>query len=215
MHTLLRCGLLASSLIWDLGFAVERVQVVGLLKDRAVLRIDGQQRIVKVGSSSPEGVQVQAVDTEAALLLINGTVQRLTLSASIGGRYQVPTTAEVRILPDNVGMYRLSGTINGQPVNFLVDTGATTVALNANLARSLGIDYARQPKGQVTTASGIATAYEVVLGRVGVGGISLPNVTAVVIEGNYPLETLLGLSFLNRLALENQGSLMILRQKFQ
>lgn len=202
--------------LWSSGAgAVDAVQVLGLLKDRVVLRIDGRQQTVKLGQQSTEGVRLIAVEANTAVLEINGVERRLGLSTTIGGVYKAPTQAEVRIIRDAQGMYKIDGTINGQRVPFLVDTGATVLALNATQARKLGIDYRyRGTRGAVVTASGPVIAYNIVLDQVGVGEISVNQVDAVVLEGNHPAEVLLGMSFLNRLTLENQGNLLILKRTY-
>ncbi|WP_410966326.1 TIGR02281 family clan AA aspartic protease, partial [Salmonella sp. SAL4449] len=81
----------------------------------------------------------------------------------------------------------------------LVDTGATSIAMNENEARRLGIDYRVDGKPMVaSTASGTSRGWRVTLDRVKIGGIELLGVEAAVIEGGYPTEALLGMSFLNR-----------------
>lgn len=113
------------------------------------------------------------------------------------------------------GMYSTTGFINGHPVNFLVDTGATWIAMNANQARSLGINFRYIGKrGAVSTANGVATVYRVNLDKVRVGEIELNNVAAGVLEGNSPSQVLLGNSFLNRVEMQRQGQVMLLKQKF-
>ena len=116
---------------------------------------------------------------------------------------------------DRNGHYQVEGQINNQSVNFLVDTGATAVAMNANQARRLGIDYrviGRQ--SGVTTASGVEHAWAVTLDTVKVGDLELHNVGAVVLEGAHPATTLLGMTFLGRLEINNDGRLMTLRKKY-
>jgi len=97
-------------------------------------------------------------------------------------------------------------------VNFLVDTGATNIAMNEIVAGRLGIDfrYSGTPT-RVSTASGIAPAHNVTLASVRVGDIELKNIRATVLEGQYPREVLLGMSFLSRVELERKGKLTILR----
>ncbi len=97
----------------------------------------------------------------------------------------------------------------------LVDTGATAVALNAREAKRLGVRY--RLNGQkivVSTASGNAGGYAVTLDRVKVGQIEFYNVPAVVVDGDHPREVLLGMSFLRRTTMEDQGKVLILRAKY-
>ena len=109
----------------------------------------------------------------------------------------------------------LENRINGLPVGFLVDTGASSVAMNAGEARRLGIDFRVDGDSTyVSTASGVARAYRVRLDRVKVGAIELRNVEALVVDGSSPTEVLLGMSFLQRLELMNQGDHLTLRRKY-
>ena len=69
-------------------------------------------------------------------------------------------------------------------------------------------------KGTVHTAQGTTESYFVILDRVTVAGITAHNVQAAVIAGEYPLEILLGMSFLRQVAIEENGGVMTLTQKF-
>lgn len=113
------------------------------------------------------------------------------------------------------GMYSVAGSVNNQPVNFLVDTGATWVAMNSATARRLGIDFRyKGTQGWVNTANGPAKTYKVMLDRVRVGEIELSNVEGAVLDGSSPHEILLGMSFLNRVEMQRQGELLLLRKKW-
>jgi aspartyl protease family protein len=108
------------------------------------------------------------------------------------------------------GAYSLDGSINGNRVSMVVDTGANTIALSALKAQMIGLNYKQGRPVIVQTASGIAKAYKLDLPEVRAGNIELRNVEAVVIEGNMPAKVLLGMSFLSRLDIRHQGNLMIL-----
>jgi len=103
--------------------------------------------------------------------------------------------------------------VNGGSVRFLVDTGATTIALPAADARRLGIDYLKGPRGIVQTAGGPTAAYKVTLDTVRVGDIAINSVDAVVIEAGLPF-ALLGMSFLNRTEMKREGETMVLTKRF-
>jgi aspartyl protease family protein len=105
--------------------------------------------------------------------------------------------------------------INGRPINFMVDTGATWIAMNVHQARSLGINFRYTGKrSMVSTANGSVPVYRVILDKVSVGEIELTNVEAAVLEGDSPAEVLLGNSFLNRVEMQRQGQVMLLKQKY-
>ena len=121
----------------------------------------------------------------------------------------------VQIWPDAYGMYSIIGNINSYPVTFLVDTGATLIAMNKNEARRLGLDYlVIGTPSQASTASGVVNTYHIKLKKVRVGDITLTGVDATVIDGNFPTEVLLGNSFLNRLDMRRDGKMLELKQKF-
>jgi len=112
-------------------------------------------------------------------------------------------------------MYTTVGSINGLPVSFLVDTGATQVAMNAAQARRLGIDYrVTGSPAEVTTASGVERAWMVSLDSVKLGELEVRNVQAVVLDGAQPQTTLLGMSYLGRMKIINDGQLMTLQKKY-
>jgi len=189
------------------------VTVVGLFKGRAVVSVDGCHYTLKVGQSSPEGVKLISADSEAAVLEIRGKRGRYPLGRHISSHYQAAKKAEVRIVRDRHGMFKTPGTINGRPVEFLVDTGAGAVAMNAGHARSLGLSWRWTGTPiQVSTASGVATAYRITLKRVRVGPVELRDVDAWVHEtDDFPQEILLGMSFLKRLEMVHKGNVLLLR----
>lgn len=203
--------LLNSSLVWS---ETLNIVVEGLFTDKAVLRINEQQRLLKAGHISPEGVKLISATSLNAVIEVNGVQKKYPLGSHIGSHYAATTEqAKVSIWPNN-GMYQIVGSVNGYTVDFLVDTGASTIALNAITAQRLAIDYLNAPSGMVKTASGIEKAYRVNLDLVQIGDIKLHNIAAVVIDGPQPERALLGMTFLGQLDMMQSGERMDLKQKY-
>jgi len=117
--------------------------------------------------------------------------------------------AMVVIEQDRSGHYEADGQINGQPVTFLVDTGATDVALPESTARALGLDFG--PQVTVMTAAGPAKAWVTRLDEVAVGGIRRKNVRASITSGEFN-GILLGMSFLKHYSLQQEGGKLVIRE---
>jgi len=199
----------------NIAQAAPDVRVVGLFSDRAVLLIDGRQHVLKTGQSGPGGVRLLAADSESALLEIDGREVEARLDGRVTARKRTAGVQEFQIWRNSAGMYTTVGSINGQTVPFLVDTGSSKVALNADEARRLGIDFrVIGTPTAVGTASGVARAWAVTLESVKVGSLELRNVGGVVLEGNAPQHALLGMTYLGRLEIDNDGRLMTLRKKY-
>jgi aspartyl protease family protein len=191
------------------------VRVVGLFAGRAVLLVEGQQHMLRVGQSSPEGVKLVSASSESAVLLIDGEEITARLDGRVSARKRTATVKEVQVWRNTSGMFTTVGSINGLHVPFLVDTGATQVAMNASQARRLGIDFHVVGKpAEVTTASGVVRAWAVTLNSVKVGDLEVRNVPAVVLEGAQPKVTLLGMSYLGRMEILHEGQLMTLRKRY-
>ncbi len=197
-----------------LAEAALSIQVKGLFRDQAVIEINDTQRILKVGQISPEGVKLVAANSNEALLEIDGIQQTFPLGTQIGGVFSPPNPEPMVSLWPTNGMYLTNGSINGYGVDFLVDTGASAVALNAATAQRLGIDYLNAPKIGVRTASGEGVGYQVNLDQVQLGGITRLDVMAIVLDGPEPERALLGMSFLQGLDLQRRGERLDLIQKF-
>lgn len=187
------------------------MEVVGLFKNAAVLNISGNERLLKVGQLSPEGVLLVSADSKEAVIEISGKKMHLTLSSRISAEFKTPASVTVSIMLNSAGQYRTTGSINGRPVSFLVDTGATIVAINSITAKSLGIDSSKGRVLRATTASGVVESVEVFLDIVKVGGIKIRNVQAAVIPGSFPQDILLGMSFLRNVKIrENAGTMQLI-----
>jgi aspartyl protease family protein len=195
------------------ALAVE-VQVQGLFKGAAVLLIDGKQRMLKAGKRSPEGVLLVSANNKHAVIEIDGKRHNLTLSRRITSSYQTVKIKEVAIPRNKSNQYITSANINGKRIRVLVDTGATSVSMSSLEAKRLGIDYEKGKVGQVVTASGVAKAYSVTLKRVAIGEIVVSGVPAVVVEGNFPVLVLLGMTYLNHVNMSEHGGILYLKSKY-
>ena len=190
------------------------VEIVGLFKDMAVIRSGGGEKLIRVGETTGQGVTLLSADAREAVVSYQGEQHTLGLSKGVTGNFAAVETSQVSINADDLGQYRIRGAINDRYVNFLVDTGASVVAMSSVEAEALGIDYRRGQKGTVQTAQGSAESYFMALEKVTVAGITAHNVQAAIISGRFPLDILLGMSFLKQVSMQESGGVMTLIQRY-
>ena len=202
-------------LIIPCSHAVEKIVVNGLFTNKAVVTIDGKQRILKIGEASPEGVKLISSNSREAVIEVDGEQKTYQLGTHIGTDYkEPPETTTVTVVPDRSGSYFVNGSINDFQVRFLVDTGATLIFINAPTAKRIGLNYKLDGReGLAETASGTTKIYSLTLKKVKVGNIELRDVAAAVSDNEYPLDILLGTSFLNRINSSREGRILKLEQK--
>ena len=105
------------------------------------------------------------------------------------------------------GHYLATGAINGQPVRFLVDTGATDVAVSDTLARSIGLEFG--PRTTIMTAAGPVRGWLTRLDSVQLGALSLSDVRATIAPG-LGNQALLGMSFLKHFSIVQEGETLVI-----
>jgi aspartyl protease family protein len=143
-------------------------------------------------------------------------------------RAAAPETAAVAMAPESQtqaygrtvtirrsdnGHYMTEAVVDGRRLDFLVDTGASVIALRERDAARLGIHpVARDYTAQVSTANGMVRAARVDLNRVEVGGVVVRDVAALVLPDEALGQNLLGMSFLSRLRWEQKNGRLILEQ---
>lgn len=203
--------LLNSMLVWS---ETLNIVVEGLFSDKAVLKINEKQRILTVGTVSPEGVKLISANSTGAIIEVKGVQNKYQLGSHIGGHYAPAVERPIVSIWPVDGMYLTTGSINGYSVDFLVDTGASAIALNAATANRLGITYLKAPVAMIKTASGIAKAYQVNLDLVQLGDIKLHNIQALVLDGPEPERALLGMTFLGQLEIMQKEQRMDLKKKY-
>jgi len=201
-------------ILFSTGFHADAaLYFIGQFGNKAVIHIDGKRRVIDVGSTSREGVTLISVEANQAIVSYKGKKQILSFTSKPGNTYKARSHTEVTVWGDSSGSFLTPGIINGHLVSFLIDTGATAVAMNEIVAKRLGIDFRYAGKRvSVATASGIVPAYNITLDSVKVGDIEIKNVRASVLEGRFPLEVLLGMSFLSKLEMERKGNQITLRK---
>ncbi|KKW66944.1 hypothetical protein AAV94_12785 [Lampropedia cohaerens] len=184
------------------------VRVVGTIgNDRAIIMVDGSApRTLRKGESLA-GVQLLQVQGDLATVRIHGQPVQMRVGAT-PTRLDAPAHS-VRLQAADGGHYFADGQINGQPVHFLVDTGASTIALDQQTASRLKIAYTDGEPTRIRTANGQTTGWLVTLAEVRVGALRQSNVRAAVIQQAMPF-VLLGNSFLNHYRLTRDANTMVL-----
>jgi len=194
--------------------AAAEVSLVGVIGGKAaVVVVDGgNPKTVKVGQTW-NGITVVSVDKDSAVMEIEGARRVLQQGQHYRRAAATSDRAQVTLAAGPGGHFAGEGAVNGQPIRFLVDTGATSIALPASFAQRAGIDFRKGEPGLSSTAGGMVPVYRVNLATVRLGGIELNSVDAVVFEAG--LDTaLLGMSFLNRVDMRREGETMTLTKRF-
>ena len=193
-----------------------RVALSGTMGQQALLVIDGgNPRAVRAGDAA-QGVKVLSVGAGEAQVEIAG--QRRTLRVGdapvvVGGGSVNSGASKIVLTAGSGGHFMSLGSINGQAVQFMVDTGASLVALSQIDADRMGINYKQGTPVTVRTANGDMQAHRVMLSSVRVGEVELTNIEAVVQPAALPF-VLLGNSFLTRFQMRRENDLMTLERRF-
>ena len=191
------------------------IDVVGLFPGKAVVRIDnGAPRTLSAGQITAEGVRLLRADSSEAEFEVAGKRQVLGMGRGRFGGATSNDNPSVTLYADRRGHFVSDGAINGVSVRFLVDTGASSVAINSRDAARIGLDYRNAPRFVASTANGVVEVRGVKLDRVQIGGITLTNVEAVVHDGDSPEIVLIGMSVLNRLEMKRDGGMMTLVKRY-
>lgn len=134
-------------------------------------------------------------------------------SSAAGSPTEVLLGRKVRVAADPFGHFNADFRLNGHSVDAMVDTGATLVAMNTSTARRVGIRTSPADfKYTVKTANGETRAAGVIIQKLQIGRIVVENVEAVVLDDRALEGTLIGVSFLKRLAryqVENNALLLV------
>lgn len=218
MNSMRSALILVTSLLFSNAcLADTNVNIVGLFSNKAVLIINGgKPKTLSVGQTS-DGVKLLAADSRMATLQIEGKTKQLGMgqAASVGGGNANAAASSVILYANREGHFLSDCQINGATLKFLVDTGATTVALNSGDAKFANIDYKRGEPIQVGTANGVVTAYRVTIASLKIGAVTLNQVEGSVLEGGSPSVVLMGMSALNRLDMKRQDIALTLTKKYQ
>lgn len=194
------------------------IALAGLMGGKAMVVVDGAApKLMKPGQMH-KGVKLLSVQSDKQQVKVRTGSGVLVLRVGdqpvhSGARKSVSSGSSLVLHKGRGGHFFTDGFINGKSVKFMVDTGATTVAMGADTAKKIGIDYTKVGKPVfVGTANGMARAWAVKLKTVRIKNVTLNNVDAVV-STNMPF-VLLGNSFLGRFDMQTKNDLLTLKKKY-
>lgn len=181
---------------------------------QALLVIDGVPRVVEVGATV-QGVRLLSLSTTQAEVDIGGQRRSLFAGASqvrVGGADIASGGNEIVLMAGTGGHFRTEGKINGKAVNFVVDTGASTIAISQIDADRIGLKYKDGKRGFGNTANGTVPMHVVTLSSVRIGDVEIANVEAAVLPTTLE-HVLLGNSFLERFQMKRDNDTMRLTRR--
>lgn len=163
------------------------VKVVSTSGDQAVLELNGKRHTLRVGDAP--------VSVGSGLGGSGGKGNRIVLTAGTGGHFMT------------------QGQINGSTVQFMVDTGATSISMTVADAERMGLNFRSGTRVQLNTANGVIPAWRTTLDSVRVGDVEVFGVAAVVADRSMPF-LLLGNSFLTRFQMIRENDQLTLIKRF-
>ncbi len=194
--------------------AAQSVAFSGMLGEKALLVIDGHATGVAVGATV-QGVKLVRLDSGTALVEAGGKALTLRLggAAVVAGDTGGGTSGSRIVLPMGAGgHYTGLAAINGHSIPFVVDTGATIIAMGADTAAALGLDPKTSTMTAAMTANGAVAVRRLTLNSVRVGDVTVYNVDAMVMPQAMPV-VLLGNSFLSHFQMHSESSSLVLDKK--
>ncbi|MES2511540.1 MAG: TIGR02281 family clan AA aspartic protease [Pseudomonadota bacterium] len=194
----------------------QSIALAGMLGNRALLVVDGTPPKSVSAGDTHQGVKVISTTGDQAIIEQGG--KRITLRVgeapvSLGGSASGGKGNRIVMHADRGGHFYAAGSINGKAAQFMVDTGATSVAMSSADAERAGIKYQNGQPVRIGTANGDVQGYRVKLDSVRIGDVEIFGVDAVVTPQSMPY-MLLGNSFLTRFQMMRENEQMTLIRRY-
>jgi len=207
--------LLASAVFGPLALA-QAVTLSGMLGNKALLVVDGSAPKGVAPGDSFRGVRVISTQGDTAVLEVGGQRQTLRVGdspVSVGKPISSGTGNRIVLSADAQGHFYTQGLINSRPVQFLVDTGATSIGMGVSDAERIGLQYKSGQAVQVGTANGMVTGWRMRLSSVRLSDVEVFDIEAIVTPISMPF-VLLGNSYLTRFQMTRNNQQMVLEKRY-
>jgi len=204
---------LASLLLAPAWAHAQAVALAGVLGSKALIVVDAHPPKAVGAGDEFQGVKVLAVAKDEATIEVQGARRVLRLGespVSVGNRGG--SGKRVVLMADSRGHFVNSGTINGRVMQYMVDTGASTVAIGRADADRMGLNYKNGQPVRMSTANGVAQGWRMKLDSVRVGDVEVFGVEAVITPQPMPY-VLLGNSFLTEFQMTRTNDQMVLEKR--
>jgi aspartyl protease family protein len=194
--------------------AATQVSVNGVFGEKALIAIGSNPPKVMAVGETVQGIRLLAVQDQQVVIEEGGKQRTLKIGLGFTPDVAYESEAVAVITADGRGQFFVVGDINGHSLRFLVDTGASVVALPRSIAERTGVALNNARNVSVTTANGRARAGRVLLNSLRIGGINANLVEAIIMEDAQLAMPLLGMSFLKRTNMKNEGDRLTLIQRY-
>ena len=194
----------------------QAVNLSGMLGTKALLVVDGSAPKLVAPGESFRGVRVVSTQGQSAVFEIAGQRQTVRVGeapVSVGQPAAPGNGGRIVLSADSDGHFVAQGLLNSKPVQFLVDTGATTIGVSVSDADRIGLQYKQGQPVHVATANGTVAGWKIRLSSVRMNDVEVREVDAVVTPIAMPF-VLLGNSYLARFQMTRSNSQMVLEKRY-
>lgn len=195
--------------------SAQNVALSGVMGSKGLVVINGASPKLLEAGQTHAGVKLLSASGDQAVVEMGGKRVNLRVGeapVSVGASVGSGGATKIVLPVGSGGHFMANGAINGKAIQFMVDTGATAVAIGINDAQRMGIDYQKGQPIRMSTANGVAQGWRVLFTAVRVGEVEVYNVEGVV-GPNMPF-ALLGNSFLSRFSMNRNSDTMVLERRF-
>lgn len=209
-------GLAALLALAACAAGAQTVTLQGMLGKKALVIVDGSAPRALAAGDTFQGVKILSIQGDQAVVEVEGKRQTLRVGdapASVGGGAAGAQGRRITISASSGGHFMVQGAINGRVAHFMVDTGATSVAISQRDAERLGIDWRKGLPGLSSTANGTVQTFRVKLASVRVGDVEVYDVDASILGAPMPY-ILLGNSFLTRFQMKRENDMLVLERRY-
>lgn len=218
VNSTMRAAALAVGLLAGVcgGVAAQSVAMTGGMGSKALLVVNGGAPKALSAGETHQGVKVLNVGPDQVTVEVGGKRQTVMLGGapvSICGGGGGPQGSQIVLTAVSGGHFVTLGSINGRSTQFMVDTGATSVALSQDEARRMGIDHEKGQRITASTANGAVSVHKVRLASVRIQDVEVRDVEAVVVPAGMP-HVLLGNSFLTRFQMKRENETLTLTRRY-
>lgn len=192
--------------------AAQVVALSGILGRKALLVVDGSAPRALASGETHQGVTVISVGRDEATVEVGGQHRTVLLGEAPVSIRSANAGQRIVLQSDSTGHFGSGGSINGKVMQYIVDTGASFVAVGQPEAERMGLPFRQGQPVVMSTANGRAQGWRFKLDSVRIGDVELRGVDAVVTPMAMPY-VLLGNSFLSEFQMTRSGAEMVLERR--